>query len=67
MLKVSNVAIVPIWPLVASINRCEIAIIFNGIIKGAENAHKRIPIKPIWFLGVIRFCVWDSSDIFIRP
>jgi hypothetical protein len=32
---------------VAVINFSEIAIIFRGIIKGEENAHKSRPIKPI--------------------
>ena len=66
ILTVSNVAIAPIWPFVASINLSEIAIIFSGIIRGAENAHKRRPIKPIWFFGVISFWVCNNSDIHNR-
>ena len=45
--KVSKVAIKPTWPLVASTNFSDIAIIFKGIISGDEKAHRSKPIRPI--------------------
>ena len=61
--NVSNVAIRPIWPLVALINFSEIAIILRGIISGEEKAHKSKPIKPIWLLIGIFFCKLSTDDI----
>ena len=64
--NVSNVAIKPIWPLVALINFSEIAIIFKGIMIGEEKAHKSKPIKPIWLLSGIFFCKL-STDVILDP